>query len=172
MWYYIFVGFIMIGGIILSRLNSAYHHEMLFKRHITIKNKKLQKLFIWQSDPFGGSNDNKKAYRSKMTIHGICFYIVWALLFVFCIGFLIWGPETPIEPFEFDDGFVCSTLNKGVVLMSAVTFDCFTFAFYALNIVRCRDVKSHKFVTVLWWLFVITMWVLSIMAIVELVKLF
>lgn len=107
-----------------------------------------------------------------MTIHGICFYIAWLLQFVFCVAFLIWGPETPIEPFEFDNGFVCSTLNKGVVLMSALTFGGFAFAFYALNIVRCRDVRSHKFVTVLWWLLVITMWVLSIMAVVELVKLF
>ena len=172
MWYYIFVGFIMIGGIILSRLNSAYHHEMLFKRHINIKNSKLQKLLIWQSDPFGGHNDNEKAYRGKMTIHGICFYIAWTLVFVFCVGFLLWGPETPIEPFEFDDGFVCSTLNKAVVLMSETIFGCFTFAFYSLNIVHCRDVKSNKFVTVLWWLVVITMWVLSIAAVVELIKLF
>ena len=172
MWYYIFVGFIMIGGIILSRLNSAYHHEMLFKRRIIIKNTKLQKLLIWQSDPFGGHNDNKKAYRGKMTIHGICFYIAWALVFVFCIGFLIWGPETPIEPFEFDEGFVCSTLNKAVVLMSEIIFGCFAFAFYSLKIVRCRDVKSNRFVSVLWWLVVITMWVLSIAAVVELIKLF
>lgn len=172
MWYYIIVGFIMIGGIILSRLNSAYHHEMLFKRHINIKNSKLQKLLIWQSDPFGGHNDNKKAYQGKMTIHGICFYVAWALVFVFCIGFLICGPETPIEPFEFDEGFVCSTLNKAVVLMSEIIFGCFAFAFYSLNIVRCRDVKSNKFVAVLWWLVVITMWVLSIAAVVELIKLF
>ena len=48
----------MIGGVILSRLNSAYHHEMLF---------------IWQSDPFGGHNDNKKAYRGKMTILGLSY---------------------------------------------------------------------------------------------------
>lgn len=65
MWYYIIVSFIMIGGIILSRLNSAYHHEMLFKRHINIKNEKLQKLLIWQSDPFGGHNDNKKHTEAK-----------------------------------------------------------------------------------------------------------
>lgn len=172
MWYYIFVGFIMIGGIIFSRLNSAYHHEMLFKRHINIKNVKLQKLLILQSDPFGNHNDNLKAYQGKMTIHGICFYIAWALLFIFCIGFLIFGPETPIEPFEFDDGFVCSTLNKAVVLMSQIVFSGFAFAFYSLNIVRCRDVNSNRFVTVLWWLFTIAMWVLSIVAVVELIKLF
>lgn len=58
MWYYIIVSFIMIGGVILSWLNSAYHHEMLF---------------IWQSDPFGGHNDNKKAYRGKMTILGLSY---------------------------------------------------------------------------------------------------
>ena len=172
MWYYIFIAFIMVGGYIVSRLNSPYHHDMLFKRHINIKSHKWQKLLIWQSDPFGGHHDNKKEYRGKLTIHGICFYIAWIFLLMFSVAFLIWGPETPIEPFEFDDGFVCSTLNKAVVLMSETIFGCFAFAFYSLNIVHCRDVKSNKFVTVLWWLVVITMWVLSIAAVVELIKLF
>lgn len=97
-------------------------------------------------------------------------------MFVFCIGFLIWGPETPIEPFEYESeygiGFVCSTLNKGVALELMLLFDSFAFAFYALNIVRCRDIKSHKLVTVLWWLLVIIMWVLSIMGAIDLVKMF
>lgn len=61
MRYYIFFGFMTMIGIVLSRLNSAYHHELLFKRHINIRNEKLQKLFIWQSDPFLGHNDNKKS---------------------------------------------------------------------------------------------------------------
>lgn len=162
----------MIFGIILSRLNSAYHHEMLFKRHINIKSSKLQKLLIWQSDPFGNSNDNKKAYQGKMTIHGICFYVAWALMFVFCIAFLIWGPATPIEPFEFDDGFFCTTLNKAVVLMSVAVFDFLAFAVYSLNIIRCRDIKSNRFVTVCWCLVVIILWVTSIAAVIELIKLF
>ena len=171
MWYYIFMGFIMVCGYIVSRLNTPYHHDMLFKRHINIKNPKLQKLFIWQSDPFGGHNDNQKAYRGKLTIHGICFYIAWAFVLIFSVVFLIWGPTTSIEPIAFEEALVCTTLNKAAVLMLNFVFLGFGFSFYSLNIVRCRDVKINKFVNVLWWLVVIGLWSISIAAVVEFIKL-
>lgn len=171
MWYYIVIGFILIGGYIVSRLNTPYHHDMLFKQHINIKKPELQRILIWQSDPFGGQNDNKKAYRGKLTIHGICFYVAWFLVLIFSIVYLFFGPETPIEKIEFAEGLVCTTLNKAVVLMLNFVFLGFGFSFYSLNIVRCHDVKTNKFVNVLWWLVVIMLWIISIAAFVELIKL-
>ena len=144
---------------------------MLFKRHVNIKNDKLQKLLIWQSDPFGGHNDNKKAYRSKMTVHGICFYVAWLLVLVFSCAFLIWGPETSIEPIEFDGFLICSTLNKAIVLVLGMTYFFFAFAFYVLNIVHCSDVKSSKFLSFFWWFVIVILWLASIAAVVELIKL-
>ena len=172
MWYYIFVGFIMIGGIILSRLNSAYHHEMLFKRHITIKNEKLQKLFIWQSDPFGGSNDNKKAYRGKMTILGLSFYIAWLCVLIFSVIFLILGPEAPIEPIEVKGDIICSTLNKAVVFMLSLIFLGFGFGFYCLNIGHNYVKKQSKILWIVWWVIIVFMFAVSIAAVVELIKIF
>ena len=171
MWYYIFTSFILVGGYIFARLNSPYHHDMLFKRHINIKNPTWQKLLIWQSDPFGGPHDNKKAYRGKLTIHGICFYIAWIFVFIFSITFLIWGPTTSIEPIEFDEILVCTTLNEAVVLILNFIFVGFGFSFYSLNIVRCQDVRTSKIFNVLWWLVVIVSWGMSIAGVVELIKL-
>ena len=171
MWYYIFTSFILVGGYIFARLNSPYHHDMLFKRHINIKSHKWQKLLIWQSDPFGGHHDNKKAYRGKLTIHGICFYIAWIFVLMFSVAFLIWGPTTSIEPIEFDEALVCTTLNKAVVLILNFIFVGFGFSFYSLNIVRCQDVRTSKIFNVLWWLVVIVSWGMSIAGVVELIKL-
>ena len=171
MWYYIFTSFILVGGYIFARLNSPYHHDMLFKRHINIKSRKWQKLLIWQSDPFGGPSDNKKAYIGKLTIHGICFYIAWVFVLIFSIAFLIWGPTTSIEPIEFDKALVCTTLNKAVVLILSFIFVGFGFSFYSLNIVRCQDVRASKIFNVLWWFVVIMGWAMSIAGVVELIKL-
>ena len=156
----------------VARLNSAYHHDMLFKRHISIKNNQWQKLFIWQSDPFGERKDNKKAYQNKMTLLGVVFYIGWFLTLVFSVIFLMWGTTATIEPLEFGEDLICTTLNKAVVLMVNLTFDAWGFSFYCLNIVRCRDVQKNKFVTALWWLVIITMFIISIAAVAETIKLF
>ena len=149
MWYYIFIAFIMVGGYIVSRLNSPYHHDMLFKRHINIKSHKWQKLLIWQSDPFGGHNDNKKAYRGKMTILGLVLYILWFFLLAFSIIFLVFGAETPIEPIVLDEIFLIYTLNKGVVFLLNAAYISSAFGLWGLSIVRSREVAEYKFLTVL-----------------------
>ena len=117
MWYYIIIGVLLLFGLWIARFNTAYHHDKLFKCHINIKDVRLQKLLIWQSDPFGGHNDNKKAYRGKMTILGLVLYILWLFLLAFSILFLVFGAETSIEPIVLDEIFVIATLNKGVVLL-------------------------------------------------------
>ena len=79
--------------------------------------------------------------------------------------------ETPIEPIEFDEILICSTLNKAIVVMLGMIFCCFAVAFYVLNIVRCRDVKLSKFVSVFWWFVIVILWAVSIAAVIELIKL-
>ena len=170
MWYYIIVSFIMIGDIILSRLNSAYHHEMLFKRHINIRNSKLQKLLIWQSDPFGGHNDNQKAYRGKMTILGLSFYNVWLFVLIFSVIFLILGPATSIDPIKVKGDIICSTLNKAVVFMLSLIFLGFSFGFYCLNI--GHNYVRSKILWIVWWVIILFMFAVSIAAVVELIRLF
>ncbi len=172
MWYYIVTSFILVGGLLLARLNSAYHHEMLFKRHINIKNPRWQKLLIWQSDPRGGHNNNKKAYRGKMTILGISFYTAWLLVLIFSVAFLIFGPATPIEPIEVKGDIICSTLNKAVVFMLSLIFLGFGFGFYCLNIGHNYIRNQSKALWIVWWVIIVFMFLVSAMGVFELIKLF
>lgn len=88
MWHYIVVCFIIIGELLLERLNSTCLPYLLLKRHIEVKNKTWQKILIGQSD-FDTRHDIEAAYKGKMTIHGICFYIIWFLVLLFSVSFRI-----------------------------------------------------------------------------------
>lgn len=169
MWYYIVICFIIIGELLLARLNSTYLPYLLLKRHIDVKDKTWQKILIGQSD-FDTRRDIETAYKGKMTIHGICLYILWFLVLLFSVSFWIWGPATPIDPIEFGNVVTCTTLCNGIVLMANLTFCGFEFAIFSLNIVRCDSVKANRLVTVLWWIVVIVVWAISSCALIETIK--
>ena len=172
MWYYIIIGVLLLFGLWIARFNTAYHHDKLLKYHINIKDVRLQKLLIWQSDPFGGHNDNKRAYRGKMTILGLVLYILWFFLLAFSILFLVFGAETSIEPIVLDEIFLISTLNKGAVFLLNAAYISSAFGLWGLSIVRSREVAEYKFLTVLWCGFIITMLGLSVAMVIETVTLF
>ena len=172
MWYYIFMAFIIFGNLIFARINSAYHPALLVKKHIVLKSKKAQLFFISQSNPLEMKIDNRKEYQNKLTVLGLTFYILWLCLLVFSILFLIWGPRTTIEPFEFDDGFFVSALNQVVVLMLALVFLGFEMAFYFLNIIKSPSVNENKVIKALWIVVIISVFFISFAGIVEAVKIF
>lgn len=172
MWYYIFVAFIILGSLIFARINSAYHPDLLVKKHIVLKSKKAQLFFISQSNPLDMKIDNRKEYRNKLTVLGLTFYILWLGLLVFSILFLIFGPRTTIEPVEFDDGIFVSALNQAVVLMLALVFLGFEMAFYFLNIIKSPSVNENKVIRVLWIVVIISVFFISFAGIVEAVKIF
>lgn len=169
---YFFIIFLLLFGLWLARFNTAYHPNKLFKRHINIKNPRLQKLLIWQSDPFGGHNYNKKAYRGKMTVHGICLYVVWLFLLVFSICFWVFGPQTPIETMVVDDFWVINRLNEGVVVLSNAAYISFAVALWLLNVVRSREVDDVKFVKAVCWLVTIGTFVIGLAMVIETFLLF
>lgn len=88
MWYYIVVCFIIIGELLLERLNSNYLPYLLLKRPIDVKDKTRQKIMIGRSD-FDTRRDIEAAYKGKMTIHGICLYIIRFLVLLFSVSFRI-----------------------------------------------------------------------------------
>ena len=171
MWYYIYISLLCIGNIFLSRLNSAYHPDIILKWHVNIKSKRLAKALIWQSNPFGGTFQNKKEYRSKITILGICSYIAWVALTIFSVCFLLWGPSTPIEPIQFDRGILCSTLNKAVVFISNILLLGFDISFYCLNISRCQDVRKYKAINIIWWFAVVFLFAICVIGVFMMIKL-
>ena len=172
MWYYIFVAFIIFGGLVFARINSAYHPNLLIKKYIVLKSPKTQKILISQSNPLDIKIDNRKEYRNKLTVLGFVCYILWFCLVVFSILFLICGPQTAIEPFEYDDGFFVATLNQAVVLMSALIFLGFEMGFYFLNIIKSPSVNENKIIKILWIVVIISAFFISIAGSVEAVRTF
>jgi len=172
MWYYIFVAFIILGGWLFARINSAYHPDLLVKKYIVLKSKKAQLFFISQSNPLEMEIDNRKEYRNKLTVLGLTFYVLWLCLLVFSILFLIFGPQTEMKPIEFDDGFFISTLNQAVVLVLALVFLGFEMAFYFLNIMKSPSVNKNKIIKALWIVVILSVFFMSFVGIVEGVKIF
>ena len=172
MWYYIVVTFVLLGCLLFARINSAYHPDLLIKKHIVIKRKGLARLLIMESDPRELKIDNKEKYRDKLLILGLICYVLWAVLVIFSVLFLVFGPVTEIEPFEFDDGFFVSALNQAVVFMCTLAFLGFEMAFYFLNILCSPSVNENKFVRVLWYFVVVSVFLISVFAVIETVKLF
>ena len=124
---------------------------------------------IGQSD-FDTRRDIEDAYKGKMTIHGICLYIIWFLVLLFSVSFRIRGPATPIAPTEFGNVVTCTTLSNGIVLMANPTFCGFEFAIFSLNMVRRDSVKTNRLVTVLWRVVVIVVLAISSCALIETIK--
>lgn len=170
MWYYIFLVFILLGCLLLARINSAYHPNLLIKKYVFVKSKKLQKLFIFQSNPLEIKIDNKKDYQDKIVVVGFVSYILWFALVVFSVCFLVLGPRTAIVPFEFDDGFFISALNQAVVFMSSLVFLGFEMSFYFLNIVKSPSINVNKIIQVIWYIVILIIFSMSIAGVVEILK--
>lgn len=172
MWYYIFVAFLLLCGFFFARINAAYHHLLLIKTFVTVKSSKLPRLLIMQSNPLDMKGDNRKEYRNRFAVLGLVFYCLWLCLVVFSVVFLIFGPQTAIEPFEFDDGFFVSTLNQAAVFMLSLVFLGYEMSFYFLNIVRSPSVNENKVIRILWYIVVFVMFLTSVAGTVETIKLF
>lgn len=171
MWYYIFISFLLLSGLFITRLNSAYHPDLIFKKHIVINNKKLQKLLIFQSDPTGNTkNKNKAENRNRFLILGIVFYIIWLLILLFSIIFLSFGPQTAIEPFEFDDEFYISTLKQMVVFYVDIIFCGWCISFYCLNIIKSSSIKIHKMVSIIYLMCIIILFAACGAGVFEFIK--
>ena len=171
MWYYIYLTFFLLSGLGVARVNSAYHPALLMRGHITVRSPRLQGLLIMQSHPLDIKRDNRQEYRKKLTLLGLACYVLWLCLVVFSVLLLAFGPETPIEPFEFDEGFFVSTLKQAVIFMLTLDFLGLEIAFCFLNFVRAPFIKEHTANKVLWGVIVLAVFLLSVMGVVETVKL-
>ena len=156
--------------LLTARLNSAYHPDLLFKRHILVRNEKVQKLFIGQSKPGDGTLKNRKEYRNNWSVLGLLFYFMWGFVFAFSILFLCFGPQTPMEALEFDDGFYISALNQIVVFMTNLLLLGVGMSFYCLNILRTSSVKENKIIRSLWLVVVVFLFAICVAGVFEMVK--
>ena len=138
----------------MVRINSAYHPDLVIKKHVAVRSKWIQNVCIMKSCPLNIEKENPKEYHNKMTVLGMVSYVLWVVLVLFSAGFLAWGPRTPIEPFEFDDGFFVTTLNCATVFSLILVFMGTEISFFLLNYTKSPEANENRVVHVLLWIIV------------------
>ncbi len=113
--------FIVVTAIVFSRLNTMYHPELMVKRYITVKNRKLSKLLIANTNPDLPKNKNEKAYTDRLLVPGVVFLSLTA---IFSVGlFVCFVLKNEYQQFFFD-------------IVFSVAF--FALGFNSFNISRCK----------------------------------
>ncbi len=168
MWYYIVLTFFIFASLLITRLNTPYHPNLLLKKYIIIKNPKIQLLTISKINPEDFNTNIPKKNQNKLLYLGMIFYILWALVFIFTLIMWLVVPDIPTEPFLFDDylGYYISTLNQILPFKLWLTYGMFDISFLSLNIVKCnRDIKEKKVINIIWIITVIFFFALSFIAV-------
>lgn len=136
--------------LLFTRINAIYHVQLLCRKYVVIRRKKLARLLIGQSDPVTPKVKNAKANRNKLTYAGIAFYGMFAVLLVLCVVFAL-VPDMPANshPFQaYARLMPGSTLN--VMLPSVLTWALLfgEFAFHVLNTSKyaVKKAKAKKFI--------------------------
>jgi hypothetical protein len=125
----------LLFALFFVRINATYHPHLIFKKYIIVRNQKLARALIGQSDPVTPKTKNAKANRNKLSYAGIVFYGLFAVLLLMCVVFALL-PDIPASnhPFAEKSFFVSgSTLN--VILPGILTWVLLfaEFSFHVLN---------------------------------------
>ena len=111
-------------GLLYARLNSAYHPDFLFKKHIILKSNKLSKLLVSDRCMFGFKKHTKNENRDKMSVAGVILYVTSGIAFVFWLISLFLDPEI---------------LSKATTLSA-----CNLFLAISIDTINSFPVKTHK----------------------------
>lgn len=84
---------LLLGCIFYARLNSVYHPDLLFKKHIVLKNSRLSKILVSGVIMLDFNKSIKNEHREKMSVAGIILYIVIGISFIFWLICLFLGTE-------------------------------------------------------------------------------
>lgn len=129
--------FVVAIAIVFSRLNTMYHPELIVKKYVTVKNRKLSKLLIANTNPDFLKNKDSKSYTDRLLVPGVVFLSLSA---IFSTGvFVSFVLKNEYQQFFFD-------------FLLAITF--FASGFNSFNISRykiqiAKNTKSAIFVRVL-----------------------
>ena len=113
--------FVVAIAIVLSRLNTMYHPELIVKKYITVKNKSLAKLLIANTNPDFPKNKDSKSYTDRLLVPGIVFLSL-SVIFSICL-FVCFGLKNEYQQFFLD-------------ILFSVTF--FALGFNSFNISRYK----------------------------------
>ena len=129
--------FIVLLAILFSRFNTMYHSGLIFKRYITIKNKKLANLLIGNINPDLPKNKNEKVYTDRLLVQGVIFSCLTA---IFSIGlFVCLLLKNEYQEFFFDIVFSIAVFASG--------FNSFNISRYKIQ--TAKNKKSAIFIRVL-----------------------
>ena len=81
--------FVVAIAIVLSRLNTMYHPELIVKKYITVKNKSLAKLLIANTNPDFPKNKDSKSYTDRLLVPGIVslsLSVIFSICLFVCFG--------------------------------------------------------------------------------------
>ncbi len=120
--------FIVLLAVLFSRFNTMYHPELIFKRYITVKNKKLANLLIENINPDLSKNKNDKAYTDRLLVPGVVFLSLTA---IFSIGLLVCF----VLKNEYQQFFLDIVLS---VAFFALGFNSFNISRYKIKIAKKR----------------------------------
>lgn len=164
MLYFLLLGLLIIGALMLTRLNTVYHPKLLFKKYFTVNDRKLQKLLISKVNLENFETESPKEHHNKLLYLGLIEYIIWALILLFSIAMLFLVPEITITPITYsveDIDFSISTLNKVLPLNLWLSFLSFNVSFLLLNVISCnRDIKG-KILKIIYVICVVVLFVVS-----------
>lgn len=145
MWFFVLIGMLLVLALFAARLNSAYHPDLIFKKHLVIRRAALAKFFISSSNPCSYRMRNRKEYRNKLLVSGVVFYSLWVCVLFFSVFFLRFGPTEPIEPIVVRDTQI-SVYKNAVVFLLLLIFIGMEFSFSLLNVSRSPSVSENKWI--------------------------
>ena len=133
-------------SLVFVRMNTTYHPNLIFKKHIVIHRPTLAKLLVANFSPVDEKKDIESQYRNKLLLLGIVFYVLWLALFAFSVVMLFFVPIIPTEPVEIfsDLHLSVSTLNEKFLWFLVLELDSIMFAFWCLNIIKCAHTLTNS----------------------------
>ena len=146
--------FFLLTGLVLARLNTAYHPDLILKRHIEIKNEKIARLLICGNNPADAKVENAEENRNKILYLGIAFYLLWIAVVVCSAILLFFVPKIEIaSQLVFDEiSFSVRTLNEKISFLFLFELNFAEVVFLCLNMTNCEKsvVQGSKFLKCLW----------------------
>lgn len=143
---------------LLTRTNSSYNPQLLFKKHFPIKKKFLSKLLVSESNPVNRSK-NSKSNRNKITYAGIVLHMLFLLVCCFSIIMYLL-PSVPCKTYVTDTRFIYllgDTLNEILSISFSFILFYINSAFLFINTANhsIENAKAKKFTKFLHYFLVI-----------------
>jgi len=133
----------LLLALLFARTNASYHPHLVFKKYAIIRDQKLARILIDQSDPVTPKVKNAKANRNKLTYAGMVFYGLFAVLLIICVTFWMLPDIPAINPPFAVRTFLSSGATLNTILPGLLTW-VLLFGEFSFNIFNTRKYAIEK----------------------------